>query len=168
MSSRSRQSARTVRTQRSAKAFAFGARTGVRITLMPSARNTSSNARPNLLSRSWMRNPERLLTREPHGEVARLLSDSASVRVGTAGEVLDPSGRERDEEEDIDPLQEDGLAVRKLQANMLAACARKKVRHDEYVRCGAGGRPPRVARCGRTSPKPRCRGPFEFADDPLA
>jgi hypothetical protein len=31
--------------------------------------------------------------------------------------------------------------VRKSQANMLVACARKKVRHDEYVRCGAGWRP---------------------------
>jgi hypothetical protein len=37
---RSRQSPRTVRTQRSAKAFAFGARTGVRITSIPSERKT--------------------------------------------------------------------------------------------------------------------------------
>src|SRR6266511_1907314 len=31
--------------------------------------------------------------------------------------------------------------VRKSQASMLAACARKKARHDECVRCGAGWRP---------------------------
>src|SRR5207249_11280334 len=53
--------------------------------------------------------PERLLSLELHGEVARLLGDPASIRVGTARDVLDPPGRERDEEEDIDPLQEDGL-----------------------------------------------------------
>ena len=44
---RSRQSLRTVRTQRSANAFAFGARTGVRITSIPSVRKTSSKARLN-------------------------------------------------------------------------------------------------------------------------
>src|SRR6266487_1150637 len=31
--------------------------------------------------------------------------------------------------------------VRKSQASMLAACARKKARHDECIRCGAGWRP---------------------------
>jgi hypothetical protein len=31
--------------------------------------------------------------------------------------------------------------VRKSQASMLDACARKKARHDECVRCGAGWRP---------------------------
>jgi hypothetical protein len=53
--------------------------------------------------------PERLLVAELHDEVARLLGDPASVRVRAADEVLDPSGRERDEGEDVDPLQEDGL-----------------------------------------------------------
>src|SRR6266566_165243 len=53
--------------------------------------------------------PEWLLVAELHDEVACLLGDPAPVRVRAAGEVLDPSGRERDEEEDVDPLQEDGL-----------------------------------------------------------
>jgi hypothetical protein len=53
--------------------------------------------------------PERLLILKLHDEVARLLGDPAAVRVRAAGDVLDPSRRERDEEEDIDPLQEDGL-----------------------------------------------------------
>jgi hypothetical protein len=35
---------------------AFGACTGVRITLIPSARKTSSKTRLNFVSRSWMRN----------------------------------------------------------------------------------------------------------------
>jgi hypothetical protein len=41
---------------RSMKAFARGARTGVRIVRMPSERNTSSNEAVNLLSRSWIKN----------------------------------------------------------------------------------------------------------------
>jgi hypothetical protein len=45
--------------------------------------------------------PERLLILELDGEVARLLGDPASVRVRAAGDVLDPPGGERDEEEDI-------------------------------------------------------------------
>src|SRR6266516_4854439 len=52
--------------------------------------------------------PEWLLVRELHGEVARLLGDPGPVRVRVASDVLDPSRRERDEEEDVDPLQKDG------------------------------------------------------------
>jgi hypothetical protein len=53
--SQSRQSRRTVPTQRSATAFAFGARTGVRMISTPALRNTSSKTRLNLLSRSWIK-----------------------------------------------------------------------------------------------------------------
>jgi hypothetical protein len=45
-----------VPTQRSANAFAFGARNGVRMISMRSLLNTSSKVRLNLLSRSWIRN----------------------------------------------------------------------------------------------------------------
>jgi hypothetical protein len=45
-----------VRTQRSAKAFAFGARIGLRITSVPSERKTSSKEPENFESRSWIRN----------------------------------------------------------------------------------------------------------------
>ena len=41
--------------QRSANAFAFGARNGVRMISTPSLRKTLSKARLNLLSRSWWR-----------------------------------------------------------------------------------------------------------------
>jgi hypothetical protein len=37
--------------------------------------------------------PDRLLLAELHGEVARLLRRPSAVRVGRAGEVLDPSAR---------------------------------------------------------------------------
>src|SRR5438874_13570015 len=65
----SRQSRRTVPTQRSANAFACGARKGVRMISTPSLRKTSSKARQNLLSRSWIRK-----------RVARSESDQASCR----------------------------------------------------------------------------------------
>ena len=42
-------------TQRSANAFAFGARNGVRMISTPSLRKTSSKTLLNLLSRSWIR-----------------------------------------------------------------------------------------------------------------
>ena len=51
----SRHSERTVRTNRSATPFACGARNGVRITLMPSARNTASKLGVNFQSRSRIR-----------------------------------------------------------------------------------------------------------------
>src|SRR5918994_6328732 len=54
-------------------------------------------------------NPERLLVAELHEEVARLLDDPSAVRIRGAGDVLDPPGRERNEEEDVDPLQEGRL-----------------------------------------------------------
>jgi hypothetical protein len=54
--SQSRQSRRIVPTQRLAEAFAFGARNGVRMISTPSLLKTASNARLNLLSRSWIRN----------------------------------------------------------------------------------------------------------------
>src|SRR6266540_3251236 len=53
--------------------------------------------------------PERLLVAEPHDQVARLLGDPAAVRSRRAGDVLDPPRRERDEEEDVDPLQKGGF-----------------------------------------------------------
>src|SRR6266545_7351709 len=45
----------TLPTQRSMCAFAFGARSGVRIGRIRSPRKTASKARLNLLSRSWIR-----------------------------------------------------------------------------------------------------------------
>src|SRR5437870_11534631 len=52
---------------------------------------------------------EGVLVAELDGEVAGLLGDPASVRVRAAGDVLNPPGCERDEEEHVDPLQEDRL-----------------------------------------------------------
>jgi hypothetical protein len=48
--------------------------------------------------------PERLPIVELHHEVARLLGDPAIVRTGAARYVLDPPRRQRDEEQNVDPL----------------------------------------------------------------
>lgn len=56
----SRHSALTVRTHRSAKAFARGARIGVWMTSTPSVRNTSSNGPEYFESRSWIKNLARV------------------------------------------------------------------------------------------------------------
>lgn len=53
--------------------------------------------------------PERLVIAELHHDVARLLGDPATVGIGGARDVLDPARRERDEEQDVNPLQERGL-----------------------------------------------------------
>ena len=50
--------------------------------------------------------PKRLLFAELHDEVARVLGRPAPVRVRAAGDVLDPPGRERDEKQHVDPLEE--------------------------------------------------------------
>src|SRR5919201_3578060 len=60
--------------------------------------------------------PERLLVAELHDQVAGLLDDPAAIRIRGAGDVLDPPRRERDEEQDIDPLQEGRLHGEKSQA----------------------------------------------------
>jgi hypothetical protein len=60
MSIQSRHSVLTVRTQRSAKALAFGARMGVQMTCVPSERKTSSKLEVYLESRSLIRNRRRV------------------------------------------------------------------------------------------------------------
>jgi hypothetical protein len=53
--------------------------------------------------------PERVLVAELHAQVARLLCDPAPVGIRAGGDVLDPSRRERDEEQHVNPLQESSL-----------------------------------------------------------
>jgi hypothetical protein len=67
--------------------------------------------------------PKRRLLAELHDEVARLLRHPAPVRVRRAGDVLDPPGRERDEEQHVDPLQERRLDREEI-AGKHACCLR--------------------------------------------
>src|SRR6266511_627662 len=53
--------------------------------------------------------PERLLIAEFHYQVARLLRRPAAIGVRRTSDVLDPSSRQRNEEQHIDPVQEGGL-----------------------------------------------------------
>src|SRR6266536_3947235 len=105
MRMRSRQSLRTVRTQRSANAFAFGARTGVRITSIPSERKTSSKARLKLRLAVMDQQLERLLLLgQLHDNVPGLLSHPGAVWVGSTGDELEPARCQREEKEHVDPL----------------------------------------------------------------
>jgi hypothetical protein len=52
---------------------------------------------------------EGVLIAELHDEVARLLGCPAPVGIRGGGDVLDPSRRERDEEQHVDPLKKRGL-----------------------------------------------------------
>src|SRR6266540_2502061 len=107
MSSQSRHSARTVRTKRSAIAFAFGARTGVFTIRSPSLRNTSSKGRC-ICCRGRGSGTHAPLG-EVEAEVARLLSYPGTAGIGrAAGEAHTPS-RVRDEEQDVVAAQEGAL-----------------------------------------------------------
>jgi hypothetical protein len=110
-------SRRTLPTQRSARAFARGERTGVLITLAPSEVNTLSNAMVNLVSRSRMRNlrcsarPPRSMSRfracwATHGPVGFVVAPMTSDVHGSADVV--------DGEQDVDPLEEHGVDVEEI------------------------------------------------------
>src|SRR5437588_2608005 len=110
MRMRSRHSLRTVRTQRSANAFAFGACTGVRITSSHSQRKTLSKPRLNFLSRSRISSPNRN-SRSPScmTRLRACCATQAPSGVGRASDELDLAGGEREEEEHVDPLQRERL-----------------------------------------------------------
>jgi hypothetical protein len=91
---RSRHSARRVRTHRSANAFAFGACTGVRITVIPCVRNTSSISRAGRRSNTSLarENPNwgyRRIAGELHG--AGVAVSATSVRKVVLEQGLQPA-----------------------------------------------------------------------------
>jgi hypothetical protein len=79
-----------------------------------------------------------LVVAELHGQVACLLGDPAPVRIRGGGDVLDPSRRERDEEQHVDPLQEGGLDGEEVAREDVGRLGSQNARHDERLRCGAG------------------------------
>ena len=83
----SRHSWRTVLTQRSAKAFALGERTGVRMASMPIEANTASKLVVNLVSRSRMRNRNR----RPASSRSEVKLRATWVTQAMAGLVVTPS-----------------------------------------------------------------------------
>ena len=125
---RSRQSARSVRTQRSAWAFAFGARIGGAD--QPDALGPEDflEGVAELPVPIMDQKPERLLIAKLHEKVARLLRHPASVGIRAAGDVLDPPRRERDEEQHVDSLQEGSLDGEEV-AGKHAACRLRAQKH---------------------------------------
>ena len=110
--SRSSSSRRIVPTKRSAIAFARGARIGVLMILMSMAVKTASKAAVNLLSRSRMRNRKRwVVSLRSHEQVARLLCEPRSGRVGGDAENVHAAGGVFDDEECVEPAQGDGIEV---------------------------------------------------------
>jgi hypothetical protein len=85
--------------------------------------------------------PEQLIVAELHHQVTSLLRRPVPIRVRRARDVLGPSRRERDEEQDVDPLQKhrlDGQEVARQRGRRLLT---QNARHDMPLRSGAGGAP---------------------------
>ena len=87
---------------------------------------------------------EGLVTSELHDEVARLLGGPGPTRIRGAGDVLDPSRRQRDEEQHVDPLQEGSLD-------------REEVTRERTCSMLVQERPPRRARPLRRRLKTACK-----------
>jgi hypothetical protein len=99
---RSSNSRRRLPTNRSAMAFARGARIGVARTSTPAASNTASKTQPNLPSWSRIRNRERLAgVLDVHEHVARELSQPLTRRVCGQPEDPDPAVGVLDDEEPV-------------------------------------------------------------------
>ena len=112
---RSRQFAADVPTKRSAMAFARGARTGVLMIWMSTPANTASKAAVNLVSRSRIRNRKPVgAVVEVHEQVAGLLGQPRSGRVGGDAEDVHPAGGVLDDEERVEPAQGDRVEVEQV------------------------------------------------------
>jgi hypothetical protein len=83
--------------------------------------------------------PERLLIAELHHQVASLLRCPAAVGGRATGDVLDPSRRQRNEEQHVDPLQERGLNGEEVAGQR----SRRLLAHERSPR------QPRPLRCWR-------------------
>jgi hypothetical protein len=108
----SRLSRRRVAMKRSAIAFARGAGTRVRMIRMSAPANTASKAAVNVLSRSRIKNRNRLV-RSPRSmsKIAGLLGHPGSGGMGGAPGVVHAAGGMLDHDEQVEAAQEDGVDV---------------------------------------------------------
>jgi len=108
-------SALTLRTKRSANAFALGVRGGVLTTSTPSAVNTPSKDPVNLASRSRIRNRNDAV-RSPRSitKVSGLLSDPRAGWVGGDAEDVHVPGGDLHDEQHVQPAQGDGVDVKEV------------------------------------------------------
>ena len=101
--------------QRSMWAFAFGARTGVRMTLMFSVARKASKAGGNFASRSWMSKPHvPVAVIELHQQVPRLLGGPGTGRVGGDAKDIDAACFDLHDEEHVQAPEEHGVDVQKV------------------------------------------------------
>ncbi len=140
MSRWSRHSLRTVRTHRSATAFARGARNGVSITRTPSERTIASKGPQNFASRSWIKNR----TSSSCSSIARFRA--CCVTQAQSGFAVIPARWTRREPCSIQNStysvrSQTVSTVKKSQASTPCACARKNSAQDGPVRRGAGPNP---------------------------
>jgi hypothetical protein len=138
----SRHSRRTDPTHRSATAFAFGARTGVLITVSPSVRKTSSKAPENFESRSRRRMCRS--SRRPAIDRFR----ACWVTQAESGPLVVPATRTRLVESSMknrmySVFKKTVSTVKKSHASTPLPCARRNSLHVGPVRRGAGPRPAR-------------------------
>jgi hypothetical protein len=104
-----------VPTKRSAIAFARGARTGVRAILMSMAVKTASKAAVNLAYAVADQEPEAPVgVVEVHDQVAGLLGQPCSGRVGGDAQDVHPAGGVLDDEERVEPVQGDRVEVKQV------------------------------------------------------
>jgi hypothetical protein len=116
-------------------AFAFGARTGVRITLIASLRKTASKPWLNLESRSWISSCGPLAAiLETHQQVARLLHLPNAIRIARAGHVLDPAAANALKTRTYNRRSHTVSTVRKSQASVGEACWRRNERQSSRSR----------------------------------
>jgi hypothetical protein len=136
---RSRSSRRIVPTKRSAIAFARGARTGVLTILDLDRGEDRVEGSGELAVAVADEEPEALVgVVEVHEQVARLLCEPGSGRVGGDAEDVDSAGGVFDNEERVEPLQRDGVEVEQVAGqDRLGLCA-------EELRPGRSG----PSRCG--------------------
>ena len=108
----SRHSRRRVPIQRSAIAFARGARTGVRMMRMSAPANTASKAAVNLAVPVADQEPELVgVVAEVHEQVAGLLGDPGPGGVGGDPGDVHAAAAVLDHHEDVEAAQEDGVDV---------------------------------------------------------
>jgi len=97
---------------RSAIAFARGARIGMRMIRRSAPVKTASNAAVNVRSRSRIRNPEPVAAvAEVHQQVAGLLGDPGAGGVGGDPREVHAATLVRDDDEDEEAAQEHGIDV---------------------------------------------------------
>jgi hypothetical protein len=131
-----------VRTNRSATAFALGARTGVWMISTPSLRKTVSKSWVNLLSRSRIRN--RIgVARSGKAQASWRACWVTQAPLGLRRAVGEkhPSVAKLDHEQNVQPLQRDGFDREEVHGKHALRLRAQDARQERPARSPAGPRP---------------------------